>query len=312
MKRFKNILYIVREGQISDNSSAEKVSALARLNEARVTLLLVDETFKLLDVDRILSQHYQKIKHTIQSDQINSLRNFAELELWKGVDIVSDTQAASNFLEITQKVISNEHDLLIMEEAIERGIDQLAMRLVRKCPCPIWIIKSDAVEFRRILAAVDVETESDEGKALNMKIVELAYSLAQRERGEAHYLHSWRLEYESMLSGPRFNMPSTEIQKMKSDILSDRRKRIIELLNKSCIQYQDKQLQLIEGKVEDAIKLARSSLGIDVVVMGSVARSGIPGFLIGNKAEKILETIDCSVLTVKPDNFISPVGEMKK
>jgi nucleotide-binding universal stress UspA family protein len=48
-------------------------------------------------------------------------------------------------------------------------------------------------------------------------------------------------------------------------------------------------------------------LGVDVVVMGSVARSGIPGFLIGNKAEKILTTINCTVLTVKPDGFVSPI-----
>jgi nucleotide-binding universal stress UspA family protein len=48
-------------------------------------------------------------------------------------------------------------------------------------------------------------------------------------------------------------------------------------------------------------------LGVDVVVMGSVGRSGIPGLLIGNKAEKILTTINCTVLTVKPDGFVSPI-----
>ncbi|MBT8362313.1 MAG: universal stress protein, partial [Deltaproteobacteria bacterium] len=46
---------------------------------------------------------------------------------------------------------------------------------------------------------------------------------------------------------------------------------------------------------------------IDVVVMGSIGRSGIPGFLIGNRAEKILSNINCTVLTVKPDGFISPI-----
>lgn len=224
MKRFKNILYLVREGQITGNSSAEKVSTLARLNEARVTPLLVDENFEQLNVDRLLSKHYQKIRQTIQSEQMRDLKNFAAMDLWEDIDIISDNQVASNFLEITQRVIKDKHDLLIMEEEIEHGIDQLAMRLVRKCPCPIWVIKSGAGEFRHILAAIDVETESAEGKALNMKIVELAYSLAQRERGEAHYLHSWRLEYESMLRGPRFTMPSTEIDKMKSDLEGERRK----------------------------------------------------------------------------------------
>ena len=46
---------------------------------------------------------------------------------------------------------------------------------------------------------------------------------------------------------------------------------------------------------------------IDLIVMGTVGRTGISGFLIGNTAEKILNTVDCSVLTLKPEGFKSPV-----
>lgn len=45
--------------------------------------------------------------------------------------------------------------------------------------------------------------------------------------------------------------------------------------------------------------------------MGSVARTGIPGFIIGNAAESILGQVKCSVLVVKPDGLISPVIENK-
>ena len=48
--------------------------------------------------------------------------------------------------------------------------------------------------------------------------------------------------------------------------------------------------------------------GVDLVVMGTVARRGIPGLLIGNTAERILRKLPCSVLAVKPDGFVSPVG----
>ena len=41
--------------------------------------------------------------------------------------------------------------------------------------------------------------------------------------------------------------------------------------------------------------------GIDLVVMGSVARAGIAGMLIGNTAERLLRKLPCSVLVVKPD-----------
>ncbi|NJO21650.1 MAG: universal stress protein [Sphingomonadales bacterium] len=42
--------------------------------------------------------------------------------------------------------------------------------------------------------------------------------------------------------------------------------------------------------------------------MGTVTRTGIAGFLIGATAEDVLRQVDCSVLTVKPDGFVTPVA----
>lgn len=50
-----------------------------------------------------------------------------------------------------------------------------------------------------------------------------------------------------------------------------------------------------------------ASLGAELIIMGTVGRSGIPGYFIGNSAETIFNGIDCSVLAVKPKNFICPV-----
>ena len=41
--------------------------------------------------------------------------------------------------------------------------------------------------------------------------------------------------------------------------------------------------------------------------MGTVARGGIPGLVFGNTAERVLRKLRCSVLTLKPDNFVSSV-----
>ncbi len=48
-------------------------------------------------------------------------------------------------------------------------------------------------------------------------------------------------------------------------------------------------------------------LKADIVVMGTVARTGISGFIIGNTAEAILSQIECSVVAVKPSGFVTPV-----
>ena len=53
-------------------------------------------------------------------------------------------------------------------------------------------------------------------------------------------------------------------------------------------------------------ELARQ-LHADLVAIGTVARTGIAGWLIGNTAEAILEQLQCSVVAVKPSGFVSPV-----
>jgi len=47
---------------------------------------------------------------------------------------------------------------------------------------------------------------------------------------------------------------------------------------------------------------------ITLLVMGSVVRTGIAGYVIGNTAESLLGRVDCSVLAIKPEGFVSPVA----
>ena len=63
----------------------------------------------------------------------------------------------------------------------------------------------------------------------------------------------------------------------------------------------------MEGEAEDVVPDFVRTHEVDVVVMGTVGRTGVPGFLIGNTAEKILADVECSVLAVKPKGFLSPV-----
>ncbi|MCG8369996.1 MAG: universal stress protein, partial [Proteobacteria bacterium] len=67
------------------------------------------------------------------------------------------------------------------------------------------------------------------------------------------------------------------------------------------------QWHVVKGSARQVIPGFVESHDIELLVMGSVARAGIPGFLIGGTAESVLGDVDCSVLTVKPDGFVSPI-----
>jgi len=308
MKRFKNILYILDEISLTRHGGAEKVADLARLNEARVSVMIAGETNFFDDLSRRITGRYEQLRQAVAAHHRERLDGFLEHQRWEDIDVTPDYDESADFIAIIRKVMSEGYDLVIKEAALDQGIDQLSMRLVRKCPCPVWVMKYDSSDFKRILAAVDLGEDYPETEALNKKIIELTHSLAQREGGEAHYLHSWRHEYEVMLRGPRFKISPEEIFEMKRELFDERQTKLSKLLADNHIAPEERQVHLREGVSSEAIQQAINELDIDVVVMGSVGRSGIPGLLIGNKAEKLLNSINCTVLTVKPDGFKTPVS----
>jgi nucleotide-binding universal stress UspA family protein len=64
---------------------------------------------------------------------------------------------------------------------------------------------------------------------------------------------------------------------------------------------------LVQGEPERALSHFIDRNGIDLVVMGTVARAGIRGLVMGNTAERVLQRLRGSVLAVKPPEFVSPV-----
>ena len=64
---------------------------------------------------------------------------------------------------------------------------------------------------------------------------------------------------------------------------------------------------LPRGAAEAVIQEQSAALEVDVVVMGTVARTGLSGMFIGNTAENIINTLACPILAVKPKEFLSPI-----
>jgi universal stress protein E len=67
------------------------------------------------------------------------------------------------------------------------------MQLLRKSPCPVWIMAPrDKDNYRRILAAVDFDPwrPGPDSDAINRKILELAISLALSDFADLHLVHS--------------------------------------------------------------------------------------------------------------------------
>jgi nucleotide-binding universal stress UspA family protein len=67
------------------------------------------------------------------------------------------------------------------------------------------------------------------------------------------------------------------------------------------------EVYLLKGEPGRLVPEVAAAREVQLIVMGTVSRSGVSGLLIGNTAEKILGQVDCAVLAVKPDGFVTPV-----
>lgn len=322
MKRFKKILCVVNADG-SGNSAFDRAVSLARNNQADLTVITVLER---LPANLRMTESGSGSKD-IQLAFVNEMK--AKLERMvkaagKKMTISTKVLVGTPFLEIIREVLRGKHDLVIKSPENPSWLESLFgsddMHVMRKCPCPVWMIKPGAEKsYHRILAAVNVETKNSEAEqrteqALNRQILELASSLAIAEFSELHVAHSWQAIGESFMRGGFSSMPEEKIaeyveqvERQHSHDMKALMNEVTDQLGDGAMGYLKPTTHLINGWARKEIPALAKRLGVDVVVMGTVARTGIPGFIMGNTAEMILNQLDCSVLAIKPLGFVTPV-----
>ena len=240
------------------------------------------------------------------------------------IPIKTNVRCGTRFLEVIRQVLSDGHDLVIDTPEKLAWLDRLFgsddMNLLRECPCPVWLVKPQMEKsYRRILAAVDVDdayppAELKSRHVLNQQILEMATSLALSDFAELHVVHAWQAIGESTMGGAFMRTPKAEIVAYVEQIrhrhetsLNELMRGVTGTLGKDAAEYIKPRTHLVKGSARKEIPVLAKQLAADVIVMGTVARTGIPGFIMGNTAETILNQIDCSVLAIKPPGFVTPV-----
>ncbi len=323
MKRFKHILCTVALGK-ECNLALDRAVILAENNQASLTVIAVAPSVRA----GIGMPEGGPISADLQATMVNSHKHELEtlVEPYRQrIKIETKVLVGTPFLEIIREVLRNAHDLVIKCPESPNWLDRFFsgddMHLLRKCPCPVWMVKPQTGDsYKRILAAVDVDDSypSEEFKtrqALNELVMQLAGSLAVSEFAELHVAHAWQVIEESALRHSAFmQMPENKVnayveqaRKQHAKLLDALIKEVGAKLGQDAINYINPQLHMPKGSARKKIPELAKRLQVDCIVMGTVARTGVPGFFMGNTAENILNQIECSVLAIKPPGFVTPV-----
>jgi nucleotide-binding universal stress UspA family protein len=323
MKRFKDILCTVEPGK-ECKLALDRAVTLAENNQANLTVITVAPSISA----GIGMPEGGPISTELQAATVNShkqeLENLVE-PYRQYIKIETRVLIGTPFLEIIREVLRNAHDLVIKCPESLVWLDRLFSsddkHLLRKCPCPVWMVRPQTGEsFDRILAAVDVDDsyptkELKTHQALNEMVIELASSLAVSEFAELHVVHAWEAIGEDIMRhGIFMQKPENEVNayvdqvhRHHAQLLDTLIKKVGARLGEDAADYINPRIHMPKGSARKVIPEIANELQVDCIIMGTVARTGVPGLFMGNTAETILDQLDCSVLAIKPPGFVTPV-----
>lgn len=109
------------------------------------------------------------------------------------------------------------------------------------------------------------------------------------------------------MSSGRTRIPEAAFNDLLEESENQTRLRFDNLVHSHSLEGVEVDAHLERGHVGLILPAFIEAEGIDLVVMGTLSRTGVTGLIAGNTAEKVFYSADCSVLAVKPPDFVSPV-----
>ena len=143
MKRFKRILCVVEPRQTAE-TVLERAVSLAQNNQAALTVVSVASRVTA----GIGMPDGGPISAELQEAEIANSRQQLEnivAPFRSRITIDAKVLLGTAFLEIIREVLRHGHDLVMKAPEAPAWLDRLFgsddMHLLRKCPCPVWLVK---------------------------------------------------------------------------------------------------------------------------------------------------------------------------
>jgi len=278
MQDIRSILVVIEptlETRPADSLALKRARLIAGVTGAHLHLLMCD---KKLDHSRLLTELKDELlaegfSASAQQDWDENLHH----------TIIKAQQAEGCGLVVKQHFPDNP-----LKKALLTPAD---WKLLRLCPAPVLMVKTSRPwSGGVILAAVDVGNSDGEHRALHFSIVDHGYDIAALAKAQLHVITA---HPSPMLSA------ADPVYQLKETIEARYREQCQAFQTE--FDIDDAHLHIAEGPADVLIPFTARKLDASVTVIGTVARTGISGALIGNTAEVVLDSLESDVLVLKTD-----------
>jgi nucleotide-binding universal stress UspA family protein len=225
-------------------------------------------------------------------DQMLELVDRAEDQ---GIDceLVLDGRPADEALP--DRAVRANADLLLVgkrstAERDGRRLGRVSKRLIRTASVPVWVTSADHVgPVKTIVAATDFSAVGNHAAAG-------AAWLARLFRADLHVVHAVPLEFL-----PAESYAATEVVTVVGVERSARMQGARQRLDELCASLAvDATPHVLDRPPYDALSDFVLEKQADLLALGTASRHGIAGFLVGNTAEWLVDSVGASLLAFPP------------
>ncbi|HCM48344.1 MAG TPA: universal stress protein UspE [Colwellia sp.] len=212
------------------------------------------------------------------------------------------------FEAIINQVIDNKYDLVVKGTHQHDKFKSVVFtptdwHIMRKCPCPVLLVKEHEWPLQgNILGAVNVGSDDAEHLSLNNTITKQAKNIAQLITANVHLVNS----YPGTPVNIAIEIPEFDASEYNSAMQVHHQEAMNKHANRFDIPLGNTYVE--EGLPEMIIEQTALTIDAELVILGTVGRTGISAALIGNTAEHVIDQLNCDVLALKPDGYISPMA----
>lgn len=309
MLKYQNILVYVDPTQEAQPALARAAKLIEKQQGGKITLFLscYDLSYEMTSLSS--ADERQAMQRIVIKEHTKWLLELAQPYKEAGIKINEKVVWHNRpFQAAILEVLGNKSDILIKSTHQHSKLSAILFtptdwNLLRKCPCPVLLVKEhEWQENGKILCAMDCKSlQEDDEALLNHQIIKEAKSLADILAAEVHLVNAYPSPpINIMLELPEFD-PIQYGDNLKNLHKSD----LLEYSTQYNISSDNTHLE--QGLPEDVISDVATKIDAELVILGSLGKSGLASALLGHTAEQVIDNLNCDLLAIKPKGFKSPI-----
>ncbi|WP_444998560.1 universal stress protein [Aliikangiella sp. IMCC44359] len=296
----------------SDNQNLlQKSIYLANVYKADIELLLVVYNPGLVTSLFFSPGEMSAAKTGYLNSQKKQVQQFEKIVKKSGVKVSSEVVWHKPHYEaIIERAKQINADLVIKATHQHKTINKVFFtpndwQLLKSCPIPLILTKENTSDsYKQLLAAIDPNQTHNKPEALAPLVVDSAVKLSKDLSANCHVAHCYApIEYQvwndiglgmGVGIGPTdFTMGEDNYSEYMAQLKSTQEQEFNDVVTPFDLDSEN--LHLVEGYPERLLPELVDELAIDLLVVGTAYHSG----LVGSTAEKILDEVNCDVMSVQ-------------